>query len=230
MSGPVEIVLIIAAIGYVLARRLLGEPAEGRRLVLLPVVLTGVGIMDLTRVTLSPVAIGFVAGTTVISLVLGLLRGASIRVFERNDVVFLRYTATTIVLWAVNLAIKFSASVVLGLVDPKAEHATGSGMMFTFGAGMVVEGLAVLSKATRSGGRIAWQKGGSGQQDTPSSPFGGLRQKVRTTDWSQQRRRGSGGLTALIDDVRDLGFRQPNDGTGPHHEPGHSADRRPRGR
>ncbi|WAL68599.1 hypothetical protein ORV05_12745 [Amycolatopsis cynarae] len=35
-------------------------------------------------------------------------------------------------------------------------------------------------------------------------------------------RRGPGGLTALIDDVRDLGFRQPNEGTGPHHEPGHS--------
>ena len=39
VSGPVEIILIIAAIGYVLTRRLIGEPAEVRRMLLVPVVL-----------------------------------------------------------------------------------------------------------------------------------------------------------------------------------------------
>ncbi|WP_144586182.1 hypothetical protein [Amycolatopsis rhizosphaerae] len=57
-------ILIIAAIGYVLTRRLIGEPAEGRRILLVPVVLTGVGILDLTKATLSPVSIGFLVGTT----------------------------------------------------------------------------------------------------------------------------------------------------------------------
>ncbi|WAL64694.1 DUF1453 domain-containing protein [Amycolatopsis cynarae] len=229
MSGPVEVILIIAAIGYVLTRRLIGEPAEGRRILLVPVVLTGVGILDLTKVTLSPVSIGFLVGMTAISLAFGLLRGASIRVFERNGVVFMRYTVTTVVLWAVNLAIKLLGSVTLGLVDPKAEHATSTGLMFTLGAGMVVEGLAVLAKAMRSGGRIVWQKGKSGQPHTTSSLLDGLQQKVRTTDWSQQRRRGrGGGLASLIDDVRALDFRQPNNGTSPYDGPQHSADMRTR--
>ena len=182
MSGPVEIILIIAAIGYVLTRRLIGEPAEVRRMLLVPVVLTGVGIVDLGKVTLSPVSIGFLVGTTAISLVLGLLRGASIRVFERDCVVFMRYTATTVVLWAVNLVVKLLGSVALGLVDPTAQHATTTGMMFTLGVGMVVEGLPVLAKAMRSGGQIVWQQGRNGQPHATSSLLDGLRERMRTTD------------------------------------------------
>lgn len=182
MSGPVEVILIIAAIGYVLARRLIGEPAEGRRVLLVPVVLAGVGIVDLGKVTLSPVSIGFLVGTTAISLVLGLLRGASIRVFERDGVVFMRYTVTTVALWAVNLVIKLLGSVALGLVDPTAQHATTTGMMFTLGVGMVVEGLVVLAKAMRSGGRIVWQRGRNGQPHATSSLLDGLQNKMRTAD------------------------------------------------
>jgi hypothetical protein len=48
---------------------------------------------------------------------------------------------------------------ILALVDPTAEHVGSSGLMVTLGAGMVVEGLAVLSKAMRSSGRVVWAKG-----------------------------------------------------------------------
>jgi hypothetical protein len=180
VSGPVEIILIIAVIGYVLACRLIGEPVEGRRVLLIPVVLTGVGIVVLAKVTLSPVSIGFLIGTTAISLVLGLLRGASIRVFEKDDIVFMRYTASTVVLWAVNIAIKLTASFTLGLVDPAADHSSSSGLMFTLGAGMALEGLAVLAKAMRSGGRIVWRKGRNGQPHTTSSLLDELQRKART--------------------------------------------------
>src|SRR5690348_13921652 len=84
VSGPVEIILIIGAVGYILARRLLGEPAEAKHMLLLPAVLAGVGLIDLTKVPQSPVSIGFLVGTTALSLVVGLLRGASIRVFDKD--------------------------------------------------------------------------------------------------------------------------------------------------
>lgn len=127
-------------------------------------------------------SIGFLAGTTAISLVLGLLRGTSIRVFERDGVVFMRYTVSTAVLWAVNLVIKLLGSVALGLADPAAQHATATGMMFTLGAGMVVEGLVVLAKAMRSDGQIVWQQGRNGQPHATSSLLDGLQEKMRTTD------------------------------------------------
>ncbi|MCO5973796.1 hypothetical protein [Actinoallomurus soli] len=212
MSGPVEIILIIGAVGYILARRLLGEPAEAKRMLLLPAVLAVVGLTDLAKVSQSTVSIGFLVATTALSLVLGLLRGASIRVFDRDGIVYLRYTVTTVVLWGINLAVRFGASVVLGVVDPTAAHAGSSGLMLTLGAGMVVEGLAVLSKAMRTGGRIVWAKGRDGAPHTMSSLLDGLQQKVQSTDWSQGRRpRRRGGLGSLIEDVRDLDIRRPYD-------------------
>ncbi|MFD2419643.1 DUF1453 domain-containing protein [Amycolatopsis pigmentata] len=177
MSGPLEIVLIIAAVGYVLARRLLGEPVDARRTLLLPAVLTGVGFTDLTKVAQSPVSIGFLVGTTVISLVLGLLRGASIRVFEKDGVVHLRYTVTTLVLWAANLVVKFGAGFALGLADPKAEHAASSGLMLTLGAGLLVEGLAVMSKAMRTNGRMTGAMGRGGQAVALSPLLDGFRDR-----------------------------------------------------
>ena len=222
MSGPVEIILIVAAVGYVLARRLLGEPVEAKRTLVLPAVLTGVGLIDLTKVTQPLVSIGFLVATTALSLVLGLLRGASARVFEKDGVVYLRYTATTLLLWAVNLGVKFGAGVVLGLVDPKAEQATSSGLMFTLGAGLLAEGLAVLYKALRTGGRIMWAKGRNGQPPTMSARLDGLQQKVQTTGWSATPRPGRRGglLTSLIEDVRTPDIRQPNnDGSAPYRGP-----------
>ncbi|GAB2842002.1 hypothetical protein GCM10027176_52340 [Actinoallomurus bryophytorum] len=221
MSGPVEVILIIGAVGYILARRLLGEPAEAKRMLLLPAVLAGVGLVDLTKVTQSPASIGFLVGTTVLSLVLGLLRGASIRVFDKDGIVYLRYTATTVVLWGINLGVKFGASVLLGLVDPTAEHVGSSGLMFTLGVGMVLEGLAVLSKAMRTSGRIVWAKGRNDTPHTMSSMLDGLQQKVQTADGSQTRRpRRRGGLASLIEDVRDLDIRQPNsNASAPYHGP-----------
>ncbi|WP_433179568.1 hypothetical protein [Actinoallomurus sp. CA-150999] len=219
MSGPVEIILIIGAVGYILARRLLGEPAEAKRMLLLPAVLAGVGLTDLAKVHQSPVSIGFLVGSTALSLVLGLLRGASIRVFDKDGIVYLRYTATTVVLWVINLAVRFGASVVLGVVDPTAEHAGSSGLMLTLGAGMLVEGLAVLSKAMRTSGRVVWAKGRDGAPPTMSSLLDGLQEKVQTrSQTSPPRRRG--GLAALIEDVRNLDIRRPNDnGSAPYDGP-----------
>jgi hypothetical protein len=209
VSGPIEIIVIIAAIGYVLARRLIGEPAEGKRMLLIPAILTVVGVVDLAQVSQSPVSIGFLVGAAVVSAAIGLLRGASVRVFERDGIVFMRYRVTTVVLWAVNFAIRFGASFVLGMIDPKAAHATSSGLLLTLGIGMLVEGLGVLSKAVRLNGRIVWEKGKDGAPHTTSTFIDGLQHRVQTTDWSADRGRdGRGGRSSIWKDLRDLDFRE----------------------
>jgi hypothetical protein len=43
MSGPLEIVVILAVVGYLLARRVIGEPAQAKRMLILPVVLSLIG-------------------------------------------------------------------------------------------------------------------------------------------------------------------------------------------
>nr|WP_042194756.1 hypothetical protein [Kibdelosporangium sp. MJ126-NF4]CEL21527.1 hypothetical protein [Kibdelosporangium sp. MJ126-NF4]CTQ95906.1 hypothetical protein [Kibdelosporangium sp. MJ126-NF4] len=185
MSGPVEIVLIVAAVGYVLTRRMLGEPIVAKRMLLLPVVLIGFGLIDLVKGPQSAISIGFLAATTALSVVLGLLRGASTRVFEKDGVAYLRYTVMTLVLWGVNIAVKVGAGVVLGSIDPGAAQASSTGLMFTLGAGLLAEGAAVLAKAVRTEGRIMWAKGRDGQPHRMSPTLDQLQQRARATDASR---------------------------------------------
>lgn len=179
MSGPLEIVLIIAAICYVLGRRLLGEPAEAKRMLVLPAVLTVIGLSNLTGALTSPVAIVFLAGSIALSVLLGLARGATVKLSQRNGFVMMRYTAMTVVLWVVNIAVKLGAGVLLGLVDPAAAHSSSNTLMLTMGVGMLVEGLTVLAKAMRGNGRIIWQQGKDGQPHTTSPFLDQLQQRVQ---------------------------------------------------
>jgi hypothetical protein len=47
VSSAVQVVIVIAVIAYVIGRQLRGEPLRGKRVVLLPVILTGIGLADL---------------------------------------------------------------------------------------------------------------------------------------------------------------------------------------
>lgn len=145
MNGAVEIVLILAAIGYVLVRRWIGEPARGRRMLALPAVLSLVGFADLFGHARSPLSMLFLTGTTAISVVLGALRGASVRITERDGLPFVRYSAVTVALWVANLAVKFGADAVLGAMDPNG--AGGNNLLFTLGLGILAEGAVVLYRA-----------------------------------------------------------------------------------
>ena len=156
LSGPVQVVVIIAAIGYVLVRRLLGEPVQVKRLLVLPAVLCLVGFAHLTKVPQTATSLVFLLVTAAAGALIGLGRGLTVEVSERDGVAFLRYTVPTVGLWVASIAVKFGAGFVLGAIDPVAERASGSGLMLTLGLGVLVEGLVVLAKAARSGSRVDW--------------------------------------------------------------------------
>lgn len=73
MNGLVEIIVIVVVIGYLLVRRLSGEPAEGKRMLMLPAIITAIGLMDLGKVTQPGVSIAFLIATTAISLGIGVV-------------------------------------------------------------------------------------------------------------------------------------------------------------
>ncbi|KAA9158099.1 DUF1453 domain-containing protein [Amycolatopsis acidicola] len=162
MSGLLEVVLIIVAIGYVLVRRLAGDLAEAKRMLVLPGVLVVIGISQLGDVR-SATAMVFVVVTGLVSVVFGVLRGLSVRVYERDGVAAMRYTGLTIVFWVLNIAAKFGANFLLGVLDRSAGSAAGNTLMLTLGAGLLVEGVIVLAQAMRTGHQIVWQKGRNGQ-------------------------------------------------------------------
>ena len=209
MTAPVEIGVIVVVVGLLIVRRLIGEPADARRMLLVPAALCLAGLSDLGQVAQSPLSVGFLLGISVVSVVLGVLRGASVRVHKRDDVVFMRYTMTTVVLFVANLGVKVGSGLLLGYIDPRAEHAVSSGLALTLGVGMLAEGVAILSKALRTGGRIAWG-GGAGQKYVvglqASNLEGQEEHGTAEPSWSPSKRRSA--LSALLDDVRDLGARR----------------------
>jgi hypothetical protein len=182
VSGTIEIILVVAVVCYILIRRLLGEPAEGKRMLLLPAILTVVGIVNITKLTQTPVSVAFLAGSAAFSMVLGLLRGRSIRLFPQSGLVFMRYTWVTVALWVLNLAGKFGANIILRVADPHAVASVSSGLYLTLGAGMLCEGAVVLVKALRTDGRIMWAKGKKGQPHTMSPFLDALQGRITGTD------------------------------------------------
>ncbi|SEP07488.1 DUF1453 family protein [Amycolatopsis saalfeldensis] len=162
MNGTLQVVLIIAVIAYMLIRRLAGEPAEAKRMLLLPAVLTVIGIVNLDGPAHSGTALLFLIGTALISAVLGALRGASIRLSRRDGIVFMRYTWVTLALWAANIAVKFGGNLLLGAIDKNGAAALGDSVLLTVGIGMLLEGVVVLGRALRSGERVIWAQGRDG--------------------------------------------------------------------
>lgn len=160
MSAPIEILLVIALVGYMLIRRLLGQPAEAKRMLLLPAVLTVIGLSSANGVLHDPVQLSFLVVTTLVGVGVGGLRGLSVKVFVNDGIVHMRYTGITILLWVVNIVVKLGGNFLLSAVDTQANG--GNTLMLTLGAGLLMEGLVVLAKAMRTGGQVVWQQGRDG--------------------------------------------------------------------
>ncbi|TVT25068.1 DUF1453 family protein [Amycolatopsis acidiphila] len=187
MSGPVEIVLIVAAVGYVLVRRVLGEPVQAKRMLVLPVVLSAIGLSDLSGEVKTPLSLLFLVATAAAGVTIGVLRGASVRLSQRDGLAFARYTGLTVVLWVVNLAIKFGANLTLGAIDPKDAGAVGNSLLLTLGLGILAEGLVVLYRALRHDHPVMWSQGRDGAPHQMSPFLDDLRRGVRNRDGNQYR-------------------------------------------
>jgi hypothetical protein len=182
--------LIIAVVGYVLVRRMMGEPAQAKRMLILPAVLSVIGLTDVSGQLKSPVAVLFLVGSVAISVVLGMLRGASVRITERDGLAFVRYTWVTLVLWVINLAVKFGANLVFGAVDAKDAASVSNGLLLTLGLGILAEGLIVLTRSMRQGHQIVWterQDGGLRQGSALLGNPGNRAEAQPVAEWNTRR-------------------------------------------
>ena len=153
--GPVQIVIAVLVVGYILHRRFVGSVLEARRLLVLPLILAAVGVAglgDLHALSASGVAL-LVAGTAV-SVVLGLVRGATVRVADRDGVVWMRYRGVTVALWVLTIAVKIGLAVVAHGAD------ASSGAVLSLGLGIVAESVVILLRALRLESSVLWRASG----------------------------------------------------------------------
>ncbi|WP_427174734.1 DUF1453 domain-containing protein [Arthrobacter sp. 92] len=170
LNGPIGVILGIAVVLYVLMRRLIGQQAEGKRLLLLPAILILVGLLQTARTEMSQLNVTFLLVTALASTGLGALRGSTVRIYAHDGIACLRYTWPTIALWTVSVGIQIGAHIFSSSLDPKGGAATQSAVLITVGAGLLAEGLVVLHQAIRHQHRVIWQQGKNGAPYT-TSPF-----------------------------------------------------------
>ncbi|GHH50584.1 DUF1453 domain-containing protein [Lentzea cavernae] len=143
--------LIAAGVLYVLVRRFRGEPLNARDLLAPPAFLLFFGVRAVDEFHLAyllPLAAGFA---------FGVLRGMTIKLFERDGHLWQRYTPWTLVVWAGSLGVSLGLGLLIGGHAP---------IQLSIGVGMLGELCAVGAKALNTGLPFAPEKLSNGRHGT----------------------------------------------------------------
>jgi hypothetical protein len=153
IPSPVTILLAVAAVGYVLWSRMKGQPLRAKRLLVLPVILTIIGIIDLSGSSaphLTPKDVTFLLVSVIISVALGAARGATIELYPQRGELWQRYRSSTVGLWIAIIAFR----VVLVGVASAAHASAGAGtntLLLALGASLLAEAAIVGPRALSTG-------------------------------------------------------------------------------
>ncbi|WP_369184656.1 DUF1453 domain-containing protein [Streptomyces sp. Y1] len=149
MNGWVHAGLIAAVVVVVVIRRLRGEPLNARDLFAPPVVLTGLGVWALAQHHgLGVGDYAWIGAGAVLGTAFGACRGATIRVHERDGVLWQRYTGWTLLVAAVSLAAMAGFAV---LAEHHGLAPDARPVQLSIGVGFLGEALVVGARALASG-------------------------------------------------------------------------------
>jgi hypothetical protein len=153
IPSPLTIVLVVAAVGYVLWSRMKGRPLKARRMLLLPAVLLVLGITDLTGSSaphLTPKDIAFLVTGVAISIALGAARGATIELYPQQGELWQRYRRSTVALWIALIGIKLILLVIASAAGASAGGGTST-LLLTLGVSLLAEAAVVGPRALSTG-------------------------------------------------------------------------------
>ena len=143
----VNILAYVGLIGYVLLRKVRGQPLKtGKELFALPIVLIVVGYGDVSSGgSLTPVLVVLTALGGVASLGLGMLRGRADKLSTRDGVRFVSWGATSLALFVTNLAIKLALDLV-GVATGGSSSSVTKSLIFTLGLTLTGEALVLFMR------------------------------------------------------------------------------------
>ncbi|GAA2059130.1 hypothetical protein GCM10009839_81580 [Catenulispora yoronensis] len=147
----VQIGLIVLVLALVVGRRLTGRPLDTRRSVVLPGVLAVYGLVTLQKAgTLTHTDQAWLAASGAVSIAFGLVRGMTVRLYERDGYLWARYRPSTLALWAASIAARFAVEAA-AVASGAGRSAMTSSLMLMFGLSLAAESLVVLPRAQASG-------------------------------------------------------------------------------
>jgi hypothetical protein len=155
-----EIVVAIGVIGFVIYQQVAGQAVAGKRLILLPAVLTVVGFLDLHGAkNIHPADIVWLTVGAIGSLLIGLAFGVITRLQERNGALWSQLPLRGLWLWAGLIAWR---ALIMVLAARSGAHVAASTtpLLFTLGLNRLGQAAVIAARAMAAGIPFAPEKDG----------------------------------------------------------------------
>jgi hypothetical protein len=156
-----EILAVIAVIGFVIYQQIAGQKLQGKRLVVLPVVLTIIGFADLHGARhLHPADYLWLTVGAVGSVAIGLAFGAITRIGSRDGVLWAKMPLRGLWLWAGLFAWR---GLIMVIAARSGAHVAASTtpLLFTLGLNRLSQAAVIVPRAMLAGIPFAPEKDGS---------------------------------------------------------------------
>ena len=155
-----EIVVAIGVVGFVIYQQVARQAVAGRRLIVLPAVLTVVGFLDLHGAKhIGPADIVWLTVGAIGSLLIGLAFGAITRLQERNGALWSQLPLRGLWLWAGLIAWR---ALIMLLAYKSGAHVAASTtpLLFTLGLNRLGQAAVIAVRAMAAGIPLAAEKDG----------------------------------------------------------------------
>jgi hypothetical protein len=160
--SELEIVVVVAVIGFVIYQQLMGQQLQGKRTVLLPVILTVLGFLDLRSGGhhLRPADIAWLAVGAAGSIGIGIGFGLIMRLESRNGALWARMPVTGLWLWVALIGWRALIMVLAASTDAHVAASTVP-LLFTLGLNRLAQGAVIVCRAMAAGIPFAPEKDGT---------------------------------------------------------------------
>ena len=155
-----EILVVIGVIGFVIYQQIAGQKLQGKRLIVLPAVVTAIGFLDLRGHHLGPADITWLTVGAAGSLLIGLAFGLITRLGSRDGVLWAKMPLRGLWLWAALVGWRV---LVMVLAARTGAHVAASStpLLFTLGLNRLGQAAVIAPRAMLSGIPFAPEKDGS---------------------------------------------------------------------
>jgi hypothetical protein len=161
VSEVIRVLAVVAIIGYVIGRQLLGEPLRGKRVVLLPVILAAAGVADLGKHGhhVEPADVICLVISGLIAVTTGLLQGRMMRLEARNGALWGQMPVRGLWLWALLVGSRLIMTVIALAVGAKVAGSSAPIIML-LGINRLGQAAIVMRHALATGIPFAPEKDG----------------------------------------------------------------------
>jgi hypothetical protein len=153
-----EILVVIGVIGFVIYQQMAGQAVAGRRLIVLPAVVTVVGFLDLHNAKhLHTADIVWLTVGAIGSVLIGLAFGAMTRLESRNGALWAQLPLRGLWLWAALIGWRVLIAVIAAKCGAHVA-ASATPLLFTLGLNRLAQAAIIASRAMVAGIPFAPEK------------------------------------------------------------------------